>query len=93
MAIATRTATITDPVGIHARPASLFAQAAAESGRMVTIAKQPGTAEADASSIMSVMGLGIKQGDTVKVRVEGENADSVADALTATLTAGEGEGK
>lgn len=39
MATATRTATINDPVGIHARPAAEFAQAATASGCAVTIAK------------------------------------------------------
>lgn len=38
----TRTTTINDPVGIHARPAAQFAQAVAASGCTVTIAKQGG---------------------------------------------------
>ena len=37
MATATRTATVNDPVGIHARPAAEFAQAATVSGCAVTI--------------------------------------------------------
>ena len=41
----TRTTTITDPVGIHARPAAKFAQAATASGCTVTIAKQGDTVE------------------------------------------------
>ena len=36
----TRNITITDPVGIHARPAAQFAQAVAASGCNVTIAKE-----------------------------------------------------
>ena len=38
----TRNITITDPVGIHARPAAQFAQAVAASGCNVTIAKEGG---------------------------------------------------
>ena len=44
MATATRTATVNDPVGIHARPAAEFAQAATVSGCAITIAKQGGNA-------------------------------------------------
>ena len=40
----TRNITITDPVGIHARPAAQFAQAVAASGCNVTIAKEGGAA-------------------------------------------------
>lgn len=35
------------------------------------------------------MGLGIKQGDTVELTIEGDNAETVADSLIATLTAAE----
>ena len=84
----TRTTTITDPVGIHARPAAMFAQAVTASGQTVTIAKEGGNA-IPAGSILSIMGLGIKQGDTVVINVEGDNAEAVADNLIETLTAAE----
>ena len=42
MATATRSTVINDPVGIHARPAAQFAQAAGASGCTVTIAKGDG---------------------------------------------------
>jgi len=80
----TRTTTITDPVGIHARPAAKFAQAATASGCTVTIAKQGGN-PVPAGSILSIMGLGIKQGDTVVINVEGDNAEAVADNLANIL--------
>ncbi len=40
-----------------------------------------------ADSILSVMGLGVKQGDTVEITVEGDNAEAVADELINTLLA------
>lgn len=85
MAIATRTAVINDPVGIHARPAAQFAQAANASGCKVTISKTPGAAGVPASSILSIMGLGIKQGDTIEIVIDGDNAETVADELVASL--------
>ncbi len=33
------------------------------------------------------MGLGVKQGDTVEITVEGDNAEAVADELINTLLA------
>ena len=51
MATATRSTVINDPVGIHARPAAQFAQAAGASGCTVTIAKGDG-APVQADSIL-----------------------------------------
>ena len=58
------------------------------SGRRGTIAKQGGN-PVPAGSILSIMGLGIKQGDTVEVTVDGDNAETVIDSLIETLTAAE----
>jgi phosphocarrier protein HPr len=88
MATTSRTTTITDPVGIHARPASAFTQAVAASGCTVTIAKGGGT-PVSAGSILSVMGLGIQKGDDVTITVEGDNAEQIADQLIETLTEAE----
>ena len=50
-------------VGLHARPASLFVQAAAKAPVPVLIAKQGGE-PVDARSILSVLGLDARGGDT-----------------------------
>lgn len=82
--MATRNLVINDPVGIHARPAAQFAQAVTASNCNVTIAKEGGDA-VPAGSILSIMGLGIKQGDTVVINVEGADADACADKLIGIL--------
>lgn len=71
--------TITDPVGIHARPAGLLVRAVKGLDSAVTIAKAGGKS-AGGAKLMALMGLGIKQGDTVTVTVEGANEE--ADAAT-----------
>ena len=76
--MATRTTVINDPVGIHARPAAQFTQAVTASG--CTIAKEGGN-PVPANSILSVMGLGIKQGDSVVIDVQGADDETVADNL------------
>ena len=62
--------TITDPLGIHARPAGLLAKAAkAYSDTTVTIAKDGNTVKA--SQLMKLMGMAIKNGETITVAAEG----------------------
>jgi len=74
------TYTITDPVGIHARPAGLLAKAAKALDSTVTITKADGKS-AQATKLMALMGLGIQQGDTVTVAIEGGKEDENAAAL------------
>ena len=56
-----RTATIASTVGLHARPAAIFAEAAAEYEDLeITIAAagEPAKDAMDATSVLSLMGLG-----------------------------------
>lgn len=66
------TYTIQDKVGIHARPAGPLAKAAKALDSVVTIEKADGRSAA-ATKLMAVMGLGVKCGDTVTVKIEGGN--------------------
>ncbi|HNV09876.1 MAG TPA: HPr family phosphocarrier protein [Propionibacteriaceae bacterium] len=75
-----RTTTVAAPEGLHARPASEFVKAAKATGLKVTISKDDGPA-VDATSILSVMGLGAGQGATVTLTAEGDDADAKLDAL------------
>ena len=66
-------------VGLHARPAALFVKAVAEQQVKITIRKGDG-APVDARSILRVLALGAKNGDTVVLEADGDGA---ADALEA----------
>ncbi len=68
--------TITDEVGIHARPAGMLVKTAKEKSAVVTLKTAKGSA--DARKLMAIMALGVKQGDVVTVEVEGENEAVVA---------------
>ena len=71
---------ITDPVGIHARPAGILVKEITKfAGTTVTITK--GGKSVDARKLMALMGMGIKQGDTVTVSVEGGDEAGVAAAI------------
>jgi len=72
--------TITDPVGIHARPAGLLVKKIKEyAGHTVTISK--GEKSVNALRLMALMQMGIRQGDTITVSVEGENEAQAAAEL------------
>ncbi|MCA0295459.1 MAG: HPr family phosphocarrier protein [Actinobacteria bacterium] len=83
--MATREVSIASSVGLHARPASLFVQAATATGLPVTIAKAGG-APVDARSILMVMALGAKNGEVVTLSAEGEGADAALDSLVELLS-------
>ncbi len=76
--------TITDAVGIHARPAGLLAKKAASFKSTVTVVK--GEKKADTRRLMALMGLSIKCGDVISVQVEGEDEETAAAELLAFLT-------
>ncbi|RAN78625.1 HPr family phosphocarrier protein [Bacillus sp. SRB_336] len=82
-----RKATVASSSGLHARPASLFAEAAGNAGVEVTIAMDGAPADdaMDASSILSLMTLGAEHGSVVVLRAEGEGADAALDKLVEML--------
>lgn len=83
--MAQRTVTIASKVGLHARPAALFIQAASETGLDVQIAK-PGEDPVDATSILGVMALGARHGEEVELTAEGDGADEALDSLVDLLS-------
>ncbi|GGG41930.1 phosphotransferase [Kocuria dechangensis] len=85
--MAERTATIASSVGLHARPAAIFAEAAGEYDLEITIAAEgePEDEAMDASSVLSLMSLGAAQGDKVVLRADGQGADEALDALVRIL--------
>ena len=73
--------TITDPIGVHARPAGLLAKAAKGLDSTITITKADGSKSAAATKLMAIMGMGIKSGETVKVTVEGGSEEANCAAM------------
>jgi phosphocarrier protein len=80
-----RDVAVASSVGLHARPASLFVQAATATGLPVTIAKAGGS-PVDARSILMVMALGARNGEVVTLSAEGEGADAALDSLVELLS-------
>lgn len=80
-----RTVTVASSVGLHARPASLFSQAAAKVGVPVTITNAAGKT-VNAASILGVLSLGVGHGEVVTLRAEGDDSASALDTLAELLT-------
>src|SRR5207302_10180319 len=80
-AITERPLTITNKVGLHARPAALFVQTAARFKDTKIEVVKDGTVR-DAKSMLGVLTLGVSQGTTITVRAEGPHADEAIAALS-----------
>jgi phosphotransferase system HPr (HPr) family protein len=82
---------VTDPLGIHARPAAALAVAVGKSRARATL--RYGAKEANAASVIQLLGLGATRDSLVTAEIEGDEAaiDAVSAALHAHLAPGEPE--
>lgn len=71
-----RTAKVGSPNGLHARPASVFANAAEECGFEVTISLRG--EDVDAASLLEVMTLGAEFGDEVTLSIYDDSPAALA---------------
>ncbi len=82
--MAQRSVIVGSRVGLHARPAALFVKAVAEQPVKITIRKGDG-APVDARSILRVLALGAKNGDTVVLEAEGDGAVEALEAVACVV--------
>jgi phosphocarrier protein HPr len=89
--VPSRSVLLTNPTGLHARPAKIFAQAAARSGEAVTVSK--GDRTVNARSVLSVLTLDCHHGDEITISVEGDGAaaEAALTELVALVESGLGE--
>jgi len=80
-----RTVTVRNPLGLHARPAALVSRKVAELGAAVTIDG------VDASSVLQLMALGATQGRELRVEAAGERAAEVVATVVEMIESGFGE--
>lgn len=85
--MATKSVVVGSAVGLHARPAAIISEAAAELDSEVTIGL-PGEEGVDASSALLIMTLGAGNGATVEVSGDDEAAvDTIAQLVERDLDA------
>lgn len=74
---------VKDPMGLHARPASLIFVEARK--YRCSIEALWGSDKADCKSLLSLMGLGATAGDVVLFRFDGKDEKAAAAGITAVL--------
>ncbi len=86
-----KTATIVNPTGLHARPASDFIACAKQFSSRIRIRRQGDEKSADAKSIIALLCLALKQGTVVELAATGEDEQAAVEALKALIEGGFGE--
>jgi phosphotransferase system HPr (HPr) family protein len=76
--------TITDPNGIHARPAGLFVQKMQEFKSSITVNRDD--QQVDGKKLIALMKLRLKCGQSFTVKAEGEDASAAIEAARDFLT-------
>lgn len=85
-------AEITNPSGLHARPAATFVKAASRHDADVRIADlDAGSDDVSGRSLLALMALGVRQGSRVRVSATGPDARAALDELHALIADGFGE--
>lgn len=69
--------------GLHARPAAEFAAVAARSPARITVEKADRVI--DATSVLLLLTLDVRQGDHLVIRADGPDAQSAVDTLAQLL--------
>ena len=75
----TRTVVVTNPQGLHARPADLFAKTATRFASKIELVK--GRERVDGKSILSLLTLAAVAGTQLLIEADGPDAEQALDAL------------
>jgi phosphotransferase system HPr (HPr) family protein len=75
--------TILDPAGLHARPAARFVQVASRFASRIVI--RYGDREADAKSLIALLGLTVRPSTQISLAAEGSDAEVALNALVEEL--------
>ena len=76
---------ITDPMGLHARPAGMLVKAVASYASKITVTAPTGTA--DAKRLIALMRLAAKQGMELTITVDGADEETASAELQAFMAA------
>ena len=81
--------TITNPTGLHLRPAGILCREAMNFKSLVTFLYRGNTA--NAKSVLSVLGACIKSGDEIELVCDGEDEEEALKVLVTLIEEGFGE--
>jgi phosphotransferase system HPr (HPr) family protein len=81
--------TVTDPVGLHARPAALFVKLSNEFRADIRIRNLSDSGEwVNAKSILSLLTAAVKQNDRIEIQAEGPDEEAAVEKLEALVRSG-----
>ncbi len=81
-----KTVTVSNPQGLHLRPAHSFAEAAAKYECNVALVRDD--VRADGKSVLSLLTLGASEGVVITLETDGPDANAALESLTALITSG-----
>lgn len=81
--------TITNPTGLHLRPAGIFHSIA--NGFECKVEFEHGYSRANAKSILSVLGACVKRGDEIELICDGKDEEEALKAMVEAVKSGLGE--
>lgn len=73
--------TITNRLGLHARPAMTFAEAASAFDCQITVRRPDQDMDVDGKSIMMLMMLAATRGTEIEIVASGDNAEAALESL------------
>jgi phosphotransferase system HPr (HPr) family protein len=78
--------TVTDPVGLHARPAALFVKLSNEFRADIRLRNLSDSGEwVNAKSILSILTAAVKQNDRIEIQAEGADEEAAVEKLEALV--------
>lgn len=79
---------VSNPLGIHARPASAFVQAAIEFESEINVTNLDSGNVADGKSVMSMLMLAAPKGTHIRLEIKGRDAEKAMSDLSALIEGG-----
>ena len=81
----TKTYTVSDPLGLHARPAGLVVKEAQRYRSEITLTNEKNSKSASAKGLFALLGLEITQGDAVTLRADGPDEQAALRGVGAVI--------
>jgi phosphocarrier protein len=83
---------VSNPSGLHARPATLFTEAATEFESKITVENLTGgKGPVDAKSTLMLLTAGVSRDHHIRLAADGPDEDAAIDALVGLVSSGLGE--
>jgi len=83
--VISRAVLVSNPTGLHMRPASLFARCAAGFQSRIELSRETGDDPVDGKSMLSILTLAVECGTTIRISAVGSDAPAAVETLAALV--------